>query len=121
MSYEGYVQMLCERGHYEIKNAHDNKNDNCYACGAPFIWFNNVDDTNIDNHGFIEMKQFLMNPAITETCTHCKHVKEVAAEVYRVPTDEEVKKSRTYWDGTAKIDRYIWNNKPVKTDKEKQV
>lgn len=63
MSYEGYTQCFCRRGHLFVRDAYaeysDNHADVCCAihnsaqCGEPIVIKNEVDDTNCDRHGEI--------------------------------------------------------------------
>lgn len=111
MGYSGYVQCLCTKGHYTTM-AHDDCETKCSAadstnphggggCFQFFTWMNRVDDTNGDSVGLIPeeaLKDFLIEAAKTETCSHCNHTKVVDDARYRIPSDEETRKLRTYLD-----------------------
>lgn len=45
MSYEGYDEYICENGHYYKINVHSKK-ELCCSCGAHWLWFHAVDQTN---------------------------------------------------------------------------
>lgn len=46
MSYEGYDEYLCERGHYSQTDAYDEKLETCPVCGARLAYWSSVDETN---------------------------------------------------------------------------
>jgi len=52
MSYEGYSQKLCARGHLCEIDVCDDVGDECF-CGEDFVFKNKVDDTNSDSFGII--------------------------------------------------------------------
>lgn len=92
MSYEGYTQILCEKGHYDSQDAYsgyDRKIWKCTVCGSKTAWENMVDTTNgsyegkkrIDGHITLKFK----NPPVMCICDKCgdKHVKEQAT--YKIP------------------------------------
>lgn len=89
MSYEGYSQLLCKKGHYWTLNYYEMdytelKDNQCPICGEPAIWENMVDTTNgsfdeetderIDN--YIELKQKSETSGICSACGG-KHICEV--------------------------------------------
>jgi hypothetical protein len=95
MSYEGYEQYLCAKGHYWCADCHDDPGD-CETCGGPAVWSNSVDVTNgsyetidgkekrIDGHVELEVAA----EAITNTCHCCGHVKMLEEERYKIPEDK---------------------------------
>jgi hypothetical protein len=53
VSYEGYVEWLCERGHKSTTDAYSDDPLKC-SCGARYVWRHAVDQTNgecYDDHG----------------------------------------------------------------------
>ena len=84
MSWEGYDQLICEKGHYWTADLSGLENCicSCPICGSDPVWFNAVDFTNgsyfegkrID--GYIEMK---IKKEIKCSCGEC--VKEVLYEI----------------------------------------
>lgn len=46
MSYEGYYELLCPRGHYEAYDCYADAPSECAYCGAPFAYRASVDQTN---------------------------------------------------------------------------
>lgn len=46
MSYEGYCEYLCRKGHYQVRDAYDGKPDACAFCGEPMAYSCSVDCTN---------------------------------------------------------------------------
>ena len=108
MSYEGYQQCICERGHYYTVNsgnflagfATDEEYQKCFACphcSAPPVWENPVDETNCDAVGTIQIERFMIARARYETC-NLGHTHLVEQPRYRVPTKEETKAARSYYD-----------------------
>ncbi|MBI3632900.1 MAG: hypothetical protein HY226_01260 [Candidatus Vogelbacteria bacterium] len=102
MSYEGYVQVLCENGHYHTLDAYDmivsdsidwqmyrgygsdeaRKPWACF-CGKDMVWVNQVDETNCESVGYVELE--VKTEARLCTCDDCgnKHVKEQMT--YKIP------------------------------------
>ncbi len=99
MSYEGYSQFLCKKGHYWTKNCYevmysDIKEQKCPICGKKAIWENMVDVTNgsFDDDGtriddYIELKQ---KSELSGVCSACKE-KHICERTYFIPKDKEVK------------------------------
>ena len=48
MSFEGYYQMICEKGHYSTIGVHLDEPETflCPACKEQIVWWNLVDTTN---------------------------------------------------------------------------
>lgn len=50
MSYEGYEEFICEKGHYHTSDAlyesYVEQTKNCPQCGGKMEWWNSVDQTN---------------------------------------------------------------------------
>jgi hypothetical protein len=117
MSYEGYVQRLCEKGHQSEVDAYADlsyddegepvggKLGTCH-CGAKIVWRNGVDQTNLDEHGAIDLERFLLTPGKFATCSQCGHSSIEAEPTYRIPTPEETKRYRTYL-GEDNQPRYV--------------
>lgn len=86
MSYEGYTQLVCAKGH---KDSRDHLNDSPLVCecGEPFVWRNEVDDTNGDNlEDEVIFKQIV--EAVYDTCAHCGHSRRVEEARYEIPKDK---------------------------------
>ncbi len=93
MSYEGYEQVLCRKGHYHIFDAFDEpdyKEWKCPDCGEPVAWTNGVDTTNVgyegippDGEGFVELEE--VTAAVTCKCDKCGHIHEVHPPTYKIP------------------------------------
>jgi hypothetical protein len=96
MSYEGSVQNICANGHYSTQDTYDDHNT-C-QCGAAFVWTNQVDETNCEEYGYIEMKQFIREPEQVCTC-HCGHQHNIREALYRIPSEAETTAARLFWDG----------------------
>lgn len=101
MSFEGYYQFLCEKGHYSEVDVYaavaSGDEYKCPFCNSPVAWWNQVDTTNgsfcwnestndqdrID--GFVEL-EVDQSP---ETCTcHCGHVHTKTVCTYKFPPPE---------------------------------
>jgi len=77
MSYEGYSQFLCKKGHYWTEDCYlaDKENCKCPICFGSVDWENQVNITNgsfedgerID--GFVELK---IKSEISGQCSNCK-------------------------------------------------
>lgn len=46
MSYEGYTEYLCEKGHYWSANCYFDDGEPCAVCGGAPVWRHAVDQTN---------------------------------------------------------------------------
>ena len=59
MSFEGYHQILCKKGHYiEIDvYMHSNGSFVCDICGEGVGWVNLVDQTNVEEVGKVKLKE----------------------------------------------------------------
>lgn len=101
MSYEGRYQTLCKNGHYCIVDAYIDY-PTCH-CGQSIVWENGVDDTNGEEYGIVPDDVFAsweISPAKYETCNlghrHC-----VEEAVYKIPSKEERKAARHYYDAAS--------------------
>lgn len=102
MSYEGYDQVLCSNGHLSCLDAYETfmcEEDWRCHCGAPIAFTNSVDETNGDSFGFMDMGEFVSEPAVFEECPCCKHSRMVSYPVYRIPTEKERQGARFVPDG----------------------
>jgi len=90
MSYEGYKQVLCSRGHYWTEDAYEGEAPKCPDCGSPRAWENSVDTTNgsydddgtrIDGHVDLKTK----NPAIACKCPNCGNEHPSKKATYAIP------------------------------------
>lgn len=101
MSYEGFSQFLCKKGHtwnvdcLELDYLELGEYPKCPVCGEPYLWENIVDVTNgswdddgnrID--GYIELKQKIKRSGICSACGK-EHVCEVIYEIPEVQRGEE--------------------------------
>jgi hypothetical protein len=46
MSYEGFVEYLCAKGHHSTNDAYDEDLTRCPRCGGPLVWNHVVNQTN---------------------------------------------------------------------------
>lgn len=86
MSYEGYSQFLCRKGHYWILDCNSADGTvECLECGGRVVWENMVnitngsyddDGTRID--GYVELKV-----KSTKVCKECKRPTETT---YHIPS-----------------------------------
>lgn len=102
MSCEGRLQILCKNGHYFIEEDNDGYSDQteiCPDCGEPIEWTNCVDDTNCEAYGYIDMKQFLVEPEVIEIC-ELGHEHLTKRARFRIPSDQEMEQLQTRSWGT---------------------
>lgn len=96
MSYEGYSQLLCKKGHNwdvdcnEMPQEYEEPRDViCPECKKPFVWENMVNTTNgsYDNgnriDGYIELKLKRTEYGICNKCN--KH--HICETIYEIPKD----------------------------------
>jgi hypothetical protein len=110
MSYEGYTQNICPNGHQFITSPYYGESK-CPICGEGAGWSNEVDQTNGDEYGYIDLSQFSLVPEKVESEVETRQVwvesagrfyeqaivrKVIHSGVYRIPTEEETKAARTY-------------------------
>ena len=78
MSFEGYYQRLCKKGHaWQTDVYWDNKE--CPFCQTKCIWENLVDTTNDEGH------PILLKLKKSKICSHCKTVLEC---FYHIPKEK---------------------------------
>lgn len=46
MSYEGFQEYLCPKGHYNVRDAYSDDCEACPDCGEPITYYHPVDQTN---------------------------------------------------------------------------
>lgn len=104
MSYEGYCQVLCENGHYHTFDAYDSVIEDsvnwqmyngyggkdqerkpwaCHWCGKDIAWVNNVDETNGEAAGYVELE--VEKESVFCTCPCCKNKHVVEQPTYKTP------------------------------------
>jgi hypothetical protein len=94
MSFEGFDQYLCAKGHSWEKDAYDYGDVVCPVCDGNAVWWNQVDETNgsFDDDGnrridgYVELEA--NKSAVYCTCATCgnAHVAEVAT--YKLPASD---------------------------------
>ena len=97
MSYEGYVQRICEAGHLSRADAYDDPST-CF-CGHKVVFRNSVDQTNGDDMGIIpafELQKLLLSREERTACPTCGACKVTQQALYRVPSEGELKFMRHY-------------------------
>ena len=85
MSYEGYVQYLCEKGHYSSEDCYMEELQKCPICGKKIVWRNGVDVTNgsFDTHngeridGYVELE--------IKSQRKCKECGSILETQYHIP------------------------------------
>lgn len=101
MSYEGFEQHICEKGHYFEVDAMETfmGGDVHCECGAKSAWENSVDETNCEGVGYIpyeELKaRFLRMQPGTCTCDKCGHKHKLGEDEFYIPTKEKTDPLRT--------------------------
>lgn len=101
MSYEGYSQFLCKKGHYWAKDCYvliwlePKEYPKCPICKGKHVWENMVNTTNgsFDDKGdridgYVKLKIKLETSGICSQCGK-KHICETT---YKIPIKEEVNK-----------------------------
>ena len=94
MSYEGYTQVLCEKGHYTSYDAYNdisgNKDWKCPVCKAKLAWYNLVDLTNgsFDDKGkridgLVILK--IDKPAKLCKCKDCGNEHMITEPTFKIP------------------------------------
>jgi len=83
MSYEGYQQCLCAKGHYRAFDAFFELEESKCSCGAPIVFVHQVDQTNDEG---VALTFECDKPAVTETCPCCGNVKVLEEETFKIPT-----------------------------------
>lgn len=113
MSYEGYEQAICENGHLSSFD-HWEDSFECPDCGSTVMaWENSVDETNCDSFGFIDMDEFLLQPAkwgwrfVWRKMTKGFVKVEKRPAVYRIPTEEETRAARMYRNESGKLVHFV--------------
>lgn len=99
MSFEGYYQLLCKNGHYhetDIWALYDETKWKCPICKDKLAWWHTVDLTNgsyeedesgnqIRIDGYINLEIDI--PAKSEECPHCKQIRIIEPERYKIPNE----------------------------------
>jgi hypothetical protein len=95
MSYEGYTQALCVKGHQNSIDQYEER-ETCHVCQEALVWFHQVDLTNgcmcsdTDNRTGYEcpahrMKLEELKPADYKTCPTCHREEMVSPPTYKIP------------------------------------
>lgn len=105
MSWEGFYQALCEKGHeYQIDGLDDGNDGKC-PCGAECVFWNLVDQTNDDG-----AKDYLAlvekEPATLCTCEGCGNRHLLTRATFHIP--EEGKGHRVEPGKFSNNQRSIW-------------
>lgn len=118
MSYEGFRQLLCERGHLVEVDCYEQDPLQCdrlhegELCGKPIVFTNQVDDTNGDQWGVIPnscWNKLKIFDEVESKCSECHQSVVVSHAQYRVPTDKEAIEFKHF------VDRYDeYKVKPLK-------
>ena len=84
MSYEGYVQYLCEKGHYHTQDCYADDATQCPTCKRKIIWQNSVDETNgsFDEQGIRIDGCVKLRIKSQRKCKQCKTILET---LYFIP------------------------------------
>mgnify|MGYP006355564209 CR=1 FL=1 len=109
VSYEGYTQNICERGHRfdaPCEWGGDPANRSTCHCGAHAAWTNSVDVTNCDEYGIIlpgDFRQLLIEDDLVVVC-NLGHPHIVRHATYNVPCEGgPAVPRRHYWDYVEQI------------------
>ncbi len=105
MSYEGYTQNICEKGHLTTTEDLPWQSDDsvtCEICQSEIVFRNSVDDTNCDSVGVIpdhHLNRLLLSDDVTKVCD-LGHTHVIEHRAYRVPTSTELREMQSYWDNS---------------------
>lgn len=93
MSFEGYYQVICAKGHYTVVDCYSFDVDEwkCSICNEPCAWSNIVDITNgsyedderIDGYIGVEIDK----PGTYKVCECCGGKEIVEHPTYKIPKD----------------------------------
>lgn len=101
MSYEGYENLLCEKGHSHIYDCYgyvDIYEWECPVCKkekgivSKCVWYTCVDQTNGEDEelgtfpGYVELE--IDKPAKMEKCDKCGHEHLIEEETYKIPLNK---------------------------------
>lgn len=91
MSYEGYTEYLCAKGHYWNADCYADAGD-CPECGGVYIWRGQVDLTNGTDYetgeGVSRLdtgELIIKTRAVCETCPACGIERTVSPATYHIP------------------------------------
>ena len=107
MSYEGRIQVWCEKGHYKATPALYDSSNPCpeiCSCGAPIVFTNEVHDANCDAHGYIEPVE--ATPPIVCKCSCCGNAHVSVPATYKIP-NEKIPRTYVERDDAGKGTRMI--------------
>lgn len=104
MSYEGYEQYLCAKGHLRIVDCNMDDDSPC-DCGEPMVWHNSVDTTNgsFDDEGdqidgCVDLEVEEKHVCICSSCGNEHHMEPIQ---YKIPIIGRLLKSNTGDDAAA--------------------
>lgn len=104
MSYEGFEEHICAKGHQFDTSPSawfdDYDAPKCPYCFSPTKFCNSVDQTNGPSQGEIDeegWKSILITPEVSQKC-NLGHFHVLSQAVYRIPTKEEMEQYRMYFD-----------------------
>lgn len=97
MSYEGYEQKICKKGHYWTIDSQlttwKEEKEKCLICGEEEVWTNSVDVTNgsfdeEDNRidGYVEPELDEMHH---EICSVCGRTHICECSIYKIPGEKK--------------------------------
>lgn len=111
MSYEGYEQVICAKGHLSERDAYE-QSETCHICNAAVAWTNQVDQTNWDDVGFIPQEEFdklLIEAAVYESC-NLGHAHLMSPATYRIPKPGELQRFYKDYEQNYKLVPYEKNH-----------
>jgi hypothetical protein len=81
MSYEGYTQYLCKKGHLRTQPHSLEIKPRC-SCGELFVWGFEVDQTNDDGQPALLV---LNERPVQQICASCGHEKTIKEGTWHIP------------------------------------
>jgi hypothetical protein len=88
VSYEGYTEYLCARGHRRVYDCWDDVDSHTCSCGAKFVFQHMVDQTNGEDLNIPATLPYPFRIATPETtcrCSTCGHVHMMDEPIYEIP------------------------------------
>lgn len=80
MSYEGFYEWLCAKGHYTATDAYQDDPEKCPRCSANIVWRHSVDQTNGEIEGDPGTMPYPLEQVGEET-----GVVTVRTPIYKIP------------------------------------
>lgn len=92
MSFSGFYQILCSKGHYWTEDCYVADNEGtvdgegvCSFCGSPVAWWDMVDTTNdAGEPTILELYEYAKHC----TCDKCGDTHKISPDIFKIPKDK---------------------------------